>query len=546
MSHFTGRILVFIAAATSMASFAPVHGAVWNGTADAVTGTGTDWNTAGNWSPASIPGAGEAADLRMTGADHTVNYDDEMAVDEFGRLSLGNDEGYTTTLNINAGGFVSSTDGAGNNLGLYTNGTLVVGPNGDAHVLAGWVSGIQGNNTVNGGSITVNGGSLYVKGANTLEVSNGGSITLESGALTLIPGTTSSELHQTRVFGGSTIVIKNGEASIEKLYLGAHNGSPAGSLILTNGRVNLVGTVRVAAANCDGIVEVSGGSVMSEGPLYVGNDNYHGSGGTFNLSGGTWEQTTGSLVSLGNKRGTDNFMSVTGTGLFVTSGDTDMGVNDSTAASGGILLIDGGSYIATNAAGSATLTIKRGTVDLQAGHLSVDRLVVTNGTLGILSLDGGTMTVSTHSEIDQDAAFSIGDGSRAALLNLAGTAHIFADDVQMNSNAVLGVRRTASFLSNLAFVQGSGLKIDGGELARTPIAVQGMLTLPPEMTIDLSLPQHSHPNELTLFTYGTLSASANLNGITFVNPDNYKAVDDPINQCVVATYIPFGSVVVVR
>ncbi len=521
---------------------ANLDAAEWTGTPGVTTGSGTDWNTATNWDPADVPADGIPADLRMTNANYTINYDSPMAASKFGKLYIGNYTPYTTTLNINAGGFVSSTIGAGANLALGKQGSIVVGPDGDVEIYAGWVSGSQGANSINGGTVLVNGGSFYVNGAHIFYLTSGGSITLDSGSLTIIPGTTSTSLHETRVYGGSTIVINNGEAYIEKLNFGGYNNGD-GSLTMTNGTLELLGTTKLGAANSSGIMNISGGEVKNAGQLYVGHDNYHsGNGGTLNLSGGTWKQTEGGLVSLGNIRGTENSLNVTGTGELITTGNTDFGVN----GGGGTLMIEGGSYTGTNETGNATITVNRGNINLQNGFLTVDNLIVTNGNIGTITFVGGTMTVKNSTAISNDTVFAIGSGIEQALLVLNGTTNTFADDVQVNSNALMEVKLAATFQSGLEFAQGASLKIDGGSEMREPVSVGGTLTIPSVMTVDLSLSTVQTPDELVLFTYDELSAPDDLNGIVFANPANYKAVDDPVNKRVLATYKPLGTVILVH
>jgi hypothetical protein len=110
----------------------------------------------------------------------------------------------------------------------------------------------------------------------------------------------------------------------------------------------------------------------------------------------------------------------------------------STATSlGNRLVVDGGSLVVTNSAGTGYLDVQRGTNVLNSGLIEVDRLLVTNMP-SFFEFNGGTLiTKSTTNNIGR--AFSVGNGFSTATLHLAGNGvhNFFAAGLTIRSNASL-------------------------------------------------------------------------------------------------------------
>jgi hypothetical protein len=71
------------------------------------------------------------------------------------------------------------------------------------------------------------------------------------------------------------------------------------------------------------------------------------------------------------------------------------------------MLVDGGNLFVTNSAHSAVLEVRSGTFTLNAGTVTVDQLVMTNG-CGVFVRNGGTLIVGTL-VLDPDLS-AVGDG----------------------------------------------------------------------------------------------------------------------------------------
>ncbi len=521
-------------------------------TAVANTWTGTmnsDWNTPENWDPAAVPGVAVEAHLTATDKDYSVDYTNAMAAAEFGQLVVTNVAPYVTTLNLYAPGFVTKGATAFMNLGV--NGRVVVWTNGvmESSCAANTDLTMRGRMTINGGSA-----SLLSADSSALNGSDA-QITLLSGRFTATAsagGNASSK--KLRIIQGAALNVHGGIADLTCSAQVGHIGYTTPATVNMTGGTLILSRLRetdfvVGINNAPGSAAISGGSVTNFGSLWVGSDLYTSGSGSLTLSDGTWVQQNGRDVLLGRIRGTGTLTQSGGT--FTTTGNTVLGSGTHTSNPFGRLYLDGGTYAATNAAGGATVTVRRGELRVSGGTLTVDKLFsdpdIYDGTSksATLTFTAGTLNVGSLT-VSNTVPLTVGNGTAAAALNLGNGAHRFKEAVTFKNNAVLGAGGTAVFQSGLVFETGAGLRIDGEDEARAPVDVQGTLTLPSAMVVDLSLGERSHPNELVLFTYDALSAPAGLAGVTFVNPANYKAVDDAANQRIVATYLPLGSVIVIR
>lgn len=522
MKTSAARLVRCVACLTVLLGIAAVRGAEWTGTPDLGSGPGTDWNTAGNWDPSGVPGVGVLADCRMTGADYTINYGTAMSAGKFGQLLIDNDVDHTTTLNIDAGGFIS--DPGTSNLNIGDTGVINVNSDGYAEFKA---SGsfqsqrIDGALTVDGGDARISGGSYFYSDG-TITVKNDGYLKIAS-FLNYI---------------GNSMTLSSGEIETgsNQFRIGYYNYS-SGTLTMTGGTLNLnsYGGTYLSWNNKSGTMNISGGEVNSYYPLHVGSGNYHGAGGYLTLSGGEWTQINGGLVTVGEgSGGSSNQLNITGSGVFTTTGDTTLGADSAS----GTMTVNGGTYTATNDDGDATLTVNRGELKMQSGTLTVDRLIASASTSSAVTFDGGTMVINDSSTVSNGSTFQVGNGTDEALLVLNGN-HTFADGLTVTNNASLQGAGTIS--GGMTSVAGGGTLIPGNSIDTLHFAndltvvanagynyeisspdvhdlvdVDGELTLPGAgetvfVNISLIAPKKTlSPTEVELFTYGTLSGDADL------------------------------------
>jgi len=413
---------------------------------------GGDWNTGANWTSA-IPAVGDNATLTTVAGNYTVTYSSPMAAASFGALALNGTVGNTTTMNITASGFNSSGSSA----------ALSVGGNATLNVNAGGVALFSGPNLLVApnitGALNINGGSVTFQGTQYgLGISGGGQITVNSGTLSASAVAGGGGVNAgIRVVGGGSFLINGGTVSFLNSGMIGYFNQGSGTLTMTAGALNIGATVpndfTIGNLNASGNATVSGGAVTNYGTLTIASDAYAATG-VLNLSGGSWVQQNGNAVYIGSIRGNGS-INVTGTGQFTTTGNTTLGNWDGISAfdtASGTLLINGGSYTGAN------LTVRRGSLNLQSGNLTVNALVATNGSNGTVSFSGGTLDTKATT-IANGSVFTVGNGTAVAAMKLDGGSHSFANGITLSNNATLSGNGTIT-LGTL--VVSSGARISPG------------------------------------------------------------------------------------
>jgi hypothetical protein len=155
---------------------------------------------------------------------------------------------------------------------------------------------------------------------------------------------------------------------------------------------------------------------------------------------------------------TDSFSRVSGT----VSNSGALEVSDGTISalkgmilgpslgSTGTVLVTGGvsALFVTNAAHTSSLVVGqngRGVYTQDGGSLTVDRLIITNGANSVFTFNGGTID-TRYTQVANGSAFTVGDGTDAAQLNLDGGTHSFANGMIVNENGTLhSVNAMATF-----------------------------------------------------------------------------------------------------
>lgn len=106
------------------------------------------------------------------------------------------------------------------------------------------------------------------------------------------------------------------------------------------------------------------------------------------------------------------------------------------SSTGNRAILTGGALWLTNDFGTATLEVRRGTSQFDAGEIRADRLRLTNA-LGQFDFNGGALHVGA-SEVVNGSVFFVGNGLMAATLNLTGAgAHTFAGGLTLRAGATL-------------------------------------------------------------------------------------------------------------
>jgi hypothetical protein len=114
--------------------------------------------------------------------------------------------------------------------------------------------------------------------------------------------------------------------------------------------------------------------------------------------------------------------------------DTVLTLGNSPNATGTVVLA-GGSLWVTNAAGTAVLELRTGALLLNAGTLSVDKLIVTNGVSSLFTFNGGALSSRSSFFTNGANPVVVGAAGNTATLDFQGTTHSLANGLTLGNSA---------------------------------------------------------------------------------------------------------------
>ena len=381
-----------------------------------VTDAGSIWTNAGQL---FIGWRGASNSLTISNGGSVFN--------EFGALGYNTSSSNNTSVVTGNGSVWSNqTDlyvgrfGQGNTLTISNGGSVFnrFGFMGNNNSSSNNTSVVTGN-----GSVWSNRSELRVGSSgqgNTLTISNGGSVFNSAGYL----GANTSSSSNTSVVTGDGSVWSN-SSSLLVGWSGQGN-----TLTISNGGsvFNSVGYLGLGTGSSNNTSVVTGnGSVWSNlNELRVGSS---GQGNTLTISNGGSVYATNMIAGF-NASSTNNLVTMSGAGS---------------------------QLVVTNATGTSTYNIRRGTNVQNGGTLMTDHLIVTNS-VGAYTLNGGTAIVG-QATISNGAAFVVGNGTDTAYFRQtqAGVTNTFADGITINDG---GTFSFAGTVTNL-------ITFNGGTLAGT-------------------------------------------------------------------------------
>jgi len=213
------------------------------------------------------------------------------------------------------------------------------------------------------------------------------------------------------------------------------------------------------------------------------------------------------------------------------------------ASIGNQILVDGGSLYVTNAQASGVLDVRGGTLTMDSGTVMVDSLMVTNGTLGAVSFNGGVLSTKSTT-VNNGSVFSVGNGTNSATLNLSpgGSGyHFFASGLTISSNAML---------TGIGTIVGQTLVNDGGVLAPGDrpgsITFSNSLTLATGSTLALTLNGTGVCQYSQIIGIGTISVSNALLSVSLgylPSPgDSFTIISNLTSMAVLGTFVTTGGV----
>ena len=408
-----GTSLVTTALAAISLSAAGAQDNSWIG------GISTNWNTAANWSSNAVPTGQNAVVNNTSGNIATITADlaatpNDIIVTGGGRID-----------------HLAGTAGTGGGSWMFVgqNSTLSTYNLADTSVAGGGITGYgQGSGTVNAtgnlqvaawggnrvGTMNINTtGALNVTGA--LRIGNdGGSVgvmNLESGTVTVsnINTYAGAENNIGHDGGVATLNISGGSLSVSEVLRFGNGSGGNGTLNMTGGAINKAGNGQflVGHNNGTGTVVQSGGTIIANNELYIGNENA-GASGTYTLSG-TGALTVSNEVVVGRESGT-GVLNVDG-GTITTGGNGNMYIGRRNGT--GTLNQTDGVISVIYEFGVGTRDdnkIGTGTYNLSGGTLSAGRNIFIGkelGSSGTMDMTGGTMSTSDKLQIGHNQATGV-------------------------------------------------------------------------------------------------------------------------------------------
>lgn len=428
-------------------------------------GAGTsDWATAGNWSPATVPGVGNNVTIPNIGSGiyPVVNSNRQIANLTLSNWSAGG------TLTVNNGATLTVTG----NLTFTPNGLLNINGGATVNHTGTSMSFAWSSNTV----ININDGSLSTNAANPQVVSN---ISVTNGSLDFND--------RLRISNNSTI----GGASASISISGNTTINGGTSLIADNiditGNVNLNGTLTCGDAEIVGAVTIAGGTLDCDSLDLTTTGNFNTSGGAtitvdqidMDITGSISMSSPSSLTAANGTISVGNDFTTNSLSAFVNLDAVDVTVADNLTIGANFTMTNGGTV---DVAGQISITnphnFNLGTATLNVteastigGRLNVEDGIVnflddvTLGNSGQINVETGSVNVGAPGPPPISANFTL-NGS--AILNLnEGTFRIYGTSTFEGSGQFNAGSGTIEFDGDITFQGGSDFNADSSTVVMT-------------------------------------------------------------------------------
>ena len=228
--------------------------------------------------------------------------------------------------------------------------------------------------------------------------------------------------------GVGQMIVSNASAFLGNISVARHDGALGTLTIQENGLVQLTDDLSIGRfSGATGTVLVAGGQLdVVDHPIWAGREGI----GRLVVSNGV-VQASGlnvAAVATNTASGTVSFLG----GSMVLSSNLVIGSESNSIAR---MSVEGGDIAVTNTAATAEVDLLTGVLTLNGGMMTTDNLRLTNSAGGLV-FNGGTLR-SKNSVVSNGSTFVVGNGVRAATLELLGGTHSFANGLVISSNATL-------------------------------------------------------------------------------------------------------------
>jgi T5SS/PEP-CTERM-associated repeat protein len=233
---------------------------------------------------------------------------------------------------------------------------------------------------------------------------------------------------------GCQLMIENGGTVNDTFgdigYLSGANGNSV-TVAGTGSGWNNSSNVCVGSGGSQNQLTISGGGQVGSVDGFLGYSvASSGNSVVVTGAGSRWTLSDGLYVGYG---GTNNQFTISGGGLVSVPHSAFIGF----ASSGNTLTLAGGTLnVVDPTTHKSVLNVLRGGFLLLNGVLVTDQLLLTNGANCIFNFEGGEVD-TRQTTVSNTFAFTVGNGTNTATLNLLGGLHSFANGVLISSNAFL-------------------------------------------------------------------------------------------------------------
>jgi T5SS/PEP-CTERM-associated repeat protein len=182
---------------------------------------------------------------------------------------------------------------------------------------------------------------------------------------------------------------------------------------------------------CGNSLVISNQGQVINGHGFVGYDSSSSSNNSVLVtgSGSVWSNQGGLYVGYS---GVSNTLTIANGGSVIAS-NAYVGFK---RVNGNRIDVSGGSLCVTNTVGNGPLDLRRGTLTFNSGTITVDNLLLTNGSASVLVFNGGVLN-SKGTAVTNVAEFAVGNGAASANFHLLGGVHSFNNGLRIRNNAIL-------------------------------------------------------------------------------------------------------------
>jgi fibronectin-binding autotransporter adhesin len=452
-----------LASALAMLAPATSHAqdATWSGS------TSGDWNTNGNWSPASVPTG--TATFDNTGLTQTLTVSADASINTISLSAGAPTYSYTinpgVAFNIVGAGIVNNSANAPN---FLNNGTLNFSSSStvaNANVINN--SSLNFNNTSTAGSASITNNFILTFDSG----SSAGTAAITNSGLTSFTGTSTA---------GSATITTNGGAGTATQFLGNSTGGSAQFITNAGGTVDFSGTSGPLGNN-----QISAGSIAGSGTYKLGANQL--TVGSNNLS----TAVSGDIQDGGQSGGVGASLVKVGSGILTLSG-TNTYTGATTINAGTLIAASNGALPTTTVTVNtgATLTIAD-TVQADIGSLAGGgsvKIGTTDATTTLFIGAANPATTTFSGAITGPGSLEL-DGGR---LTLTGAGNNIGGNLDLCACDIGGLT-----INGGTFIVGGTTTVEGGTLA---VSNGGTLTTATDTLVTFG-------SKLTVSSGGTLNSA---------------------------------------